>query len=75
MLEAVPTRSVAETPIKAPALMPPTLSGNRCPRKVKVAAAACHAEDETGAGDMQGDRASRGFGRRNEGCGRETGAR
>ena len=36
MLDAVPTRSVAETPIKAPALMPPTLSGYRCPRKVKT---------------------------------------
>ena len=36
MFDAVPTRSVAETPIKAPALMPPTLSGNCCPRNVKM---------------------------------------
>ena len=39
------------------------------------AAAAGYAEDETGAGDMQGNRARRGFGRRDESGGRETGAR
>ena len=39
------------------------------------AAAAGHAEDEAGAGDVQGDRPGRGFGRRDKGCGRETGAR
>src|SRR6202044_3697395 len=39
------------------------------------AAAARHAEDKTGAGDVQGNRTSRGFGRHHKGCGRETGAR
>src|ERR1700733_11655865 len=37
------------------------------------AAAARHAEDKTGAGDVQGNRTSRGFGRHHKGCGRETG--
>ena len=55
--------------------MPPTLSGYSLSPEGQNAAAAGHAEDETGAGDVQRDRASRGFGRRNKGCGRETGAR
>src|SRR3984957_12804583 len=44
------------------------------PSEGQSPAAAGHAEDETGAGDIQGDRSCCGFGRRNEGCGRQTGA-
>jgi hypothetical protein len=45
------------------------------PAEAQGAAAAGHAKDETRAGDVQGDLSSRGLGRRDEGCGRETGAR
>ena len=75
MLDAVPTRSVAETPIRRARADAANSERIALSSEGQGAAAARHAEDETGAGDVQGDRASRGFGRRNKGCGRETGAR
>ena len=71
----MPTRSVPDAPMVAPALMPPTDSGNCWPWKVNMPLAAGGAENKARAHDPERDLPGRGFGRRQHRPARQGGPR